>query len=309
MKGIVADMGAPSEPRHEPAMLEEVVRFLDPTPGEVMVDCTCGLGGHARAVAERILPDGVLIAIDRDAEVLALAQRNLAKFGRHVRFFHADFSELATVLSQSGYEKVDGVLFDLGVSSVQLDDPSRGMSFQAEGKLDMRMDRSQGLTAAHVVNTFPEPKLAQIFWEFGEERWSRKIARRIVREREKGPINTTTQLARLIYDTMGGRRERIHPATRCFQALRIFVNAEIRALQKALYLVYDYVRAGARIVVISFQSLEDRVVKEAFRGEEDKGRVRILTPKVVRPGAEEVARNPRSRSAKLRAAERTSAEA
>jgi 16S rRNA (cytosine1402-N4)-methyltransferase len=197
------------------------------------------------------------------------------------------------------------VLFDLGVSAVQLDTASRGMSFRLEGDLDMRMDRSQGQTAAHVVNTFPESKLSQIFWEFGEERWARKIARRIVRERRKGPISSTTQFARLICDTIGGRRERIHPATRCFQALRIFVNSEIQALQKALCIVYDYLSPTARIVVISFQSLEDRVVKEAFRGEEDKGRVRILTPKVVRPGAEEVARNPRSRSAKLRVAERT----
>ena len=302
----MADMDAQMEPRHEPVMLEEAVRFLDPTPGEVMVDCTCGLGGHARAIARKILPGGVLIGIDRDEEVLALAQKNLAEFGRQVRFFHANFTELATVLSQAGYEKVDGVLYDLGVSSLQLDSPIRGMSFQREGPLDMRMDRSQGLTAAQVVNTFPEAKLSQIFWDYGEERWARKIARRIVRERAKGPIRSTTHLAELIYDTIGGRRQRIHPATRCFQAIRIFINSEISALQEALHVVYRYTKEGSRVVVIAFHSLEDRIVKESFRECEDKGLVRVLTPKVVRPTAGEVERNPRSRSAKLRAVERTS---
>jgi len=293
---------------HEPVMLQESLQFLAPSPGDVIADCTVGAGGHARAILERILPGGKLIAIDRDPKMLALARKNLAKFEGHVRFFQANFTEIATVLSQSGCSRVDGMLFDLGVSSAQLDDPSRGLSFQLEGPLDMRLDQSTGIRAYDVVNTFPEAKLAEIFWKFGEERWSRRIARAIVQERSKGPITGTTQLARLIYSAIGGRRMPIHPATRCFMALRIFINSEISSLQETLYVVYGHLGEGARIVSIDFHSLEDRIVKEAFREQAKAGLVRILTPKVVRPTAQEVARNPRSRSAKLRAAERTAME-
>ena len=300
-------MGAQMELRHEPVMLHETLQFLAPSPGDVIVDCTVGTGGHARALAERILPGGVLIAVDRDATMLAKAMKNLAQFGRQVRYFHASFTKLATVLSQAGYDKVDGVLYDLGFSSVQMDDPSRGLSFQQEGPLDMRFDQSQGLTAEQVVNTFPEAKLSEIFFKLGEERWARRIARRIVQERRKGPLKGTTHLAELIRNTIGSGNQRIHPATRCFQALRIFANSEISALQEGLHIVYRYMAQGARIVAISFHSLEDRIVKESFKGQETEGLVRILTPKVVRPVPAEMARNPRSRSAKLRAAERTSA--
>jgi 16S rRNA (cytosine1402-N4)-methyltransferase len=272
----------------------------------VIVDSTVGLGGHARAILERILPGGLLIAMDRDAEMLALAHKNLSEFGSRVRFFQASFAELAPVLSKVGYEKVDGVIFDLGVSSAQLDDPSRGFSFQREGPLDMRFDRSTGTTAYDVVNTFSAQDLADVFWRFGEERWARRIARRIVQERAKGPIRTTTQLASVISSSISGRTWSIHPATRCYQAIRILVNAEISSLQETLRIVYRYLNPGGRIVVIDFHSLEDRAVKESFREQERVGIIKILTRKVVRPGEEEVARNPRSRSAKLRAAERTS---
>ena len=301
-------MDATSEPRHVPVMLEEAMHFLAPSPGDVIVDATAGMGGHARAIAQKILPGGVLIAVDRDVEMLELARKNLAEFGRQVRYFHANFTELGTVLSQIGYERVDGVLYDLGVSSAQLDDPTRGLSFQRDSRLDMRLDRSQRLTAEEVVNTYSESKLADIFWQYGEERWARKIARRIVQERAKGPITGTIHLAELIHSTIGGRRGHIHPATRCFQALRIFVNSEILSLQEGLHIVYRYLKETARVVVISFESLTDRIVKESFREQEDKGLVRVLTPKVVRPTDGEVERNARSRSAKMRAAERTGAD-
>ncbi len=285
-------------------MVEEVLQFLVPSPGKVIADCTAGLGGHGRAILEKILPGGTLIALDRDAETLELARRNLAAFGRRVRYFHANFSDLGTVLSQAGYEKVDGVLYDLGVCSAQLDDPGRGLSFQQEGPLDMRLDRSQNMTAFEVINTFSERELADIFWRYGEERHARRIARAIVQERKKGAIRGTIQLADLIYRTIGGRKGHIHPATRSYQGLRIFVNSEISSLQEALSVVYRYLKDGGRIVAISFHSLEDRVVKETFREQEARGLLRIATPKVVKPALEEVGRNPRSRSARLRAAER-----
>jgi 16S rRNA (cytosine1402-N4)-methyltransferase len=290
-------------------MVREALDFLAPSPGDVIADCTAGAGGHARAILERILPGGRLIAIDRDPEMLALARKNLGDLSRHARFFQASFTEIAAVLSQVGHEKVNGMLFDLGVSSVQLDDPSRGLSFQQEGPLDMRLDRSSGIRAYDVVNTFSEARLADVFWEFGEERWSRRIARAIVRERSKGPITGTTQLARLVQSTIGGRAGGIHPATRCFMALRILVNSEISSLRRALSTAYEDLGTGARIVVISFHSLEDRIVKDTFREQARSGLLKVLTPKVVRPTEEETTRNARSRSAKLRAAERTAVQA
>lgn len=292
------------EARHEPVMVREALELLAPSPGKVIVDCTVGAGGHARALIQKLLPGGKLIALDCNDKMLELARKNLSEFGEQVCFFQANFADLSVVLSQAGQEEVDGVIFDLGVASDELDDPTLGLSFQVDGPLDMRLSRSVRLTAYEVVNTFSEAKLAEIFWELGEERHARRIARRIVQERAKGPIRSTTQLANIIYDAVGGRREKIHPATRCFLALRLFVNDELEVLKRGLNAVPTHLRPGGRVVVISFHSLEDRIVKNTYKEWEKQGVVQILTRKVMRPCAEEVARNPRSRSAKMRAAER-----
>lgn len=302
-------------------MPQEVLAALEPRPGGIYLDGTVGGGGHARLILEASAPDGRLIGLDRDPAALLRAGEVLAPFGDRAVLRHRNFSEAAEVLSELGIEGLDGMLLDLGVSSHQLDTPERGFSFRAEAPLDMRMDPTAGETAAEVLNTADAAELARIFREYGEERWAGRIARRIVKVREERPLRTTGELAELVRDAVPGGHvpSRIHPATRVFQALRIHVNRELEHVDAGLRRGLDLLRPGGRLAVISFHSLEDRIVKHLFQ-QEAKGclcppripacicghipRVELLTRKGVRAGEAEVADNPRARSAILRAVRR-----
>lgn len=286
---------------HLPVLLEEVLEALAVRPAGLYVDGTVGLGGHAHAILDRSAPDGRLLGVDRDAESLERARLRLAGHGERVRLMHADYRELPQIL---GAERPRGVLLDLGLSSAQLDTPERGFSFQVEGPLDMRMDRSQHETAAHLVNRLPEKELADLFFHLGEEPAARRIARAVVRERDRAPIRTTTQLAAVVRRAAGRRRgRRLDPATRAFQALRIAVNRELEGLGSLLAELAARLAPGGRMAVVAFHSLEDRQVKQAFRALGTEG-FRLLTRKPVRPGPDELRRNPRARSARLRGIER-----
>ncbi|MEE9594553.1 MAG: 16S rRNA (cytosine(1402)-N(4))-methyltransferase RsmH [Candidatus Hydrothermarchaeales archaeon] len=288
---------------HQPVMLKEVLKWLGPRPGQIVLDCTLGMGGHAKAILKELGPDGLLLGVDKDEGALEMARKYLAPFAKNARFFHADYRDVESILEEADVKgnKVDGILLDLGASSLQFDSPERGFSFRQEGPLDMRMDSSQKVTAARLLEKLSEKELADIFKRFGEERWSRRIARAIKRE---SPIETTTQLANLIARTVPGKRGRIHPATRVFQALRIAVNQELESLEVFLGNCYRFQRPGGRTVAISFQSLEDRIVKHAFLKGSRDGIYHILTKKPVQSSQEEIQVNIRSRSAKLRAVER-----
>jgi 16S rRNA (cytosine1402-N4)-methyltransferase len=296
----------PCEPRHVSVLPAEVLNALAPQPGEVFVDATCGAGGHSRLIAERVGPAGRVIALDRDPAMLDLARSRLKDWP--VTFVQASFDELPDVLSNLGMAQVDGVLADLGVCSDQLDDPSRGLSFGRVGPLDMRLNPAEGEPASALLRRLDERALADLIYEYGEERFSRRIARRIVEERKHAPLETTEQLADLVRrcvprPTRSSRgRPSIDSATRVFQALRIAVNDELDALDRLLKLLPSCIRPGGRAAMISFHSLEDRRVKNAFR---DRSQWEALTKKPVQAGDEEVRANPRSRSAKLRAARRT----
>lgn len=292
-------------PTHVPVMRAEVIEWLEPGRGGVYVDCTVGLGGHAEALLE----EGAsrLIGLDRDGEALELAGATLARWGSRVELVHADFRSLASVLDRRGLVTVDGVLADLGVSSWQLEAEGRGFSFQRDEPLDMRMDRSGGRTAADLLAEAAESELADIIFTRGEERFSRRIARAIVGAREREPVRTTGQLARIVRRAIPRTgRWRIDPATRTFQALRIEVNGELDGLDGFLAEAAGRLGAGRRLAVVTFHSLEDRIVKHAFRrlGRDERASFLVATRKPVVPGVEEVDRNPRARSAKLRVLER-----
>src|SRR5262245_20596677 len=295
--------GAP--PRHVSVLPVEVLGALQPQPGEVFVDATVGAGGHARLLAERLGPGGRLIGLDQDAAMLDQARPRLE--GLPVTLVHANFDRLRDVLDELGVAAADGVLADLGVCSDQLDDPARGLTFQQEGPLDMRLDPSQGEPAGALLKRLNERDLADLIYQLGEERFSRRIARRIVEERRRAPLETTAQLAELVRRCVPRMKGRpgIDPATRTFQALRIAVNDELGALDRLLAALPGCVKPGGRAAVISFHSLEDRRVKQAFR---DRQHWQVLTPKPVQTGDAEVAQNPRARSAKLRAAVRLAEE-
>jgi len=306
---------------HLPVLPEEVLTLLDPAPGGIYLDGTVGGGGHARLILEASAPSGRLIGLDRDPSALRKAAEVLAPFGDRVVLRHRNFSEAARVLTELGISGLDGMLLDLGVSSHQLDEASRGFSFRGEAPLDMRMDPTSGPTAADLVNTAAAEELARIFREFGEERWAGRIARRIVQVRQQHPLTTTRQLAELVRDAVPGGKApaRIHPATRVFQALRIQVNQELEHVSRGIAEAIDLLNPGGRLVVISFHSLEDRIVKRFFQ-EEAKGcicpprlptcvcnhrpRLELLTRKGVRGSDAEVEANPRARSAVLRAVRR-----
>jgi 16S rRNA (cytosine1402-N4)-methyltransferase len=297
-----SDQGAPA---HEPVMVDEVVGFLEPSRGGLFVDCTVGLGGHARA----LLASGAtrVLGLDRDSEALALAAEALRPWSDRVELVHADYRDLRAVLHARGIEAIDGALADLGVSSIQLDAPDRGFSFRHDAPLDMRMDRGRGATAAERLREVSSTELADVIYRYGEERFSRRIARAIVAARDTAPITTTGQLAEIVRRAVPGRGpRRIDPATRTFQALRIWVNNELEGLDLFLRDAARLLRAGARLVAITFHSLEDRIVKHTFRALAAGSEIvlRILTKKPLVPGEAEIARNPRARSAKLRAAER-----
>jgi 16S rRNA (cytosine1402-N4)-methyltransferase len=290
---------------HRPVLLEEALALLAVRPGGLYVDGTLGLGGHAAAILERSAPEGRVIGLDRDRSALARAGEALARFGDRARLEHGDFREIPRHLSG---RPSDGILLDLGISSLQLDDPARGFGFKQDGPLDMRMDQGAGESAAELVDRLPETELADLLYRFGEERASRRIARAIVAARRKGPIETTGALAEVV------RRSGVRPshpghhvATRTFQALRIAVNQELFGLGEALRALAACLAAGGRLAVISFHSLEDREVKHAFRALAAEGGFTVLTRKPVRPGPAELAANRRARSAKLRAVVREAA--
>lgn len=289
---------------HVPVLLEAIVAILQPRPGGRYLDATVGVGGHAETILRASEPTGTLVGIDRDAEALALARQRLDVFGERVMLLHGRY-ECLTELVGAG-RAFDGILFDLGASSLQLDTAARGFSFGREGPLDMRMDRSEGTTAADVVARLPEQELADLIFRFGEERWSRRIARAIVEARQEEPIRSTTALANVVSRAIPRRHwpRHIHPATRTFQALRIVVNDELSRLDRALAQAVDLLHPAGRVVAISFHSLEDRVVKQEWRNMAAAGTVRILTKRPMRPGEAETTANPRARSAKLRAVER-----
>jgi 16S rRNA (cytosine1402-N4)-methyltransferase len=306
---------------HEPVLLHEALELLDPRPGQVLVDATLGLGGHAEAMLERVAPTGRVVGIDRDPLALERALARLARFGESLTALHGDHADLPQLLAECRLEAVDGILFDLGLSSMQLDDPQRGFSFRFDAPLDMRMDPGQPNTAASLLAELTEEELRRVLWRYGEERRARAIARAIVERRKRAPLRRTGELAELVRHVAGpaAARYRIDPATRTFQALRIAVNGEIDALEQTLEQAERLLRPGGRLVVISFHSLEDRCVKHLLRGLAAccvcppdlpvcgcgrQDRVRILTSKPVRASVDEIARNPRSRSAKLRAAEK-----
>ncbi len=305
---------------HAPVMPREAVDLLGCRPGGIYVDATLGLGGHSQIILERILPGGILIGLDRDEESLDKARTRLRGFGESVRFFHENFKNLPLVLNNLAIKPIDGILLDLGVSSYQLLSPGRGFSFQADSPLDMRMDRRQRWTAADLVNNLPEDELADIIYQYGEERLSRRIAAAIVAVRAQNPITQCAQLAEIVTRVFKVKSfPSIHPATKTFQALRIAVNQELEGLEEFLIEACSFLRPGGRLVVIAFHSLEDRIVKRAFRrlaGQcvcerppelctcSRQPLAVVLTHKPLKPGAEELAVNPRSRSARLRALER-----
>ena len=279
-------------------MLGECLEYLAIRPDGIFLDVTAGLGGHSGAIAAR-LTSGFVIANDRDAESLAQARNNTAAYADRIRFHQGSFTDLRGALAANGVQQVDGLLADLGVSRYQLTEPERGFSLMADGPLDMRMDRSQGRTAEELVNFTSEKELADLIFQFGEERRSRRIARALVRAR---PISTTGRLARVIEEAVP-RTTRLHPATQTFMALRLAVNDEPGELDALLQAAPDLVKTGGRIVIVSFMSLEDRKVKESFRELKRTGRASILTKKPLTPSEQEVRQNPPSRSAKLRAVE------
>ena len=288
---------------HEPVMVAEVIEQLEPGRGGVFVDCTVGLGGHARALIEA--GASRLIGLDRDPAAVAAARDALSGFGDRVEVVHADYRRVAAVLDERGVAKVDGVLADLGVSSMQLDAPGRGFSFRQDDPLDMRMDTTAGPTAAEALRDVDERTLADVIYEFGEERHSRRVARQIVAARERGPIETTGQLAEIVRRAISRKGyTRIDPATRTFQAIRIWLNRELEGLDSFLGVAARRLADGGRMAVITFHSLEDRIVKHTLRAlAAEHAGLRIRTKRPLVPSEAEIGRNPRARSAKLRAVE------
>ena len=298
--------------RHSPVMPSEVLYWLLGDGRKIFLDCTVGYSGHAEKLLEGSGPEGRLVGLDRDRSAIEASRQRLSQFGARAILIHGHFMELKQHLSEHGLSQVDGIIFDLGVSSPQLDEPARGFSFQNDGPLDMRMDQSIGGTAADLINRWPEAQLADAIFQFGEERFSRRIARAIVRARERHPLGTTKELVSVIEGAVPAnyRHGRLHCATRTFQALRISVNQELDCLETALRDAVDVLSPGGRLCVISFHSLEDRIVKHTFRalsGKEDPALV-VLTKKPQVSTREESDRNPRSRSAKLRVIQRVSKE-
>ncbi len=286
---------------HQPVLTDAVMEYLAPRPGATVVDATLGLGGHARAILERLGETGRLIGIDQDEQALQAAKHNLSPYQNRLVVVHGNFRDLVQLVQRAiGSVRVDGILFDLGVSSLQLDDATRGFSFNKPAKLDMRMSEG-ALTAERVVNTYSADELARIFRDYGEEPKAEAIARRIVEARRRQPITTTNQLVSVIGGYLGAK---IHPATRVFQALRIGVNDELGALRAALPQAVELLKPGGRLVMISFHSLEDRIVKHFFKTLTTGGSGQLLTKKAVTPSWEERKTNRRARSAKLRAIER-----
>jgi 16S rRNA (cytosine1402-N4)-methyltransferase len=293
---------------HVPVLVEEVLQYLDCRPDRIYVDGTVGSGGHSRKILERSSPTGKLIGLDWDEEAIERARKNLSLFEGRVALRKGNFKDLKSVLKSLSIPGVDGILLDLGVSTEQLESRERGFSFRWDGPLDMRMSQETEITAQDFLRNLPPSGLETLLREYGEERWARRIARNIVRRRQTAPIRTTGELVEAIEESVPGSRGRIHPATRTFQALRISVNEELNNLRAFLDSAPDLLRPKGRLCIISYHSLEDRIVKNLFRhwtrgGKGEEKPFGLLTPKPVVPAAEEVSRNPRARSAKLRAVE------
>jgi 16S rRNA (cytosine1402-N4)-methyltransferase len=313
-------MAAP-QVEHIPVLLDEVIELLAPRAGQAFIDCTVNGGGHSAAILERTAPDGPLLALDADPGAVARAEARLAQYGERVHVVQSNFRAVSTVARTQEFDGVAGILMDLGFSSNQLEGSGRGFSFGRDEPLDMRFDPSSGRSVADFLSSADREDIARVLWELGEETHSRRIADAIVERRAREPMTRTQQLADLVARTIGGHKGRIHPATRTFQALRIFVNDELGALREALPQALSVLRRGGRLAVISFHSLEDRIVKTFLRREAGldpdpiprgipftspraPAQVQILTRRPITPAAAEVARNPRSRSARLRVAER-----
>ena len=292
-----------SAPTHIPVLLQETIEALAVQPGGRYIDCTLGAGGHAAAILEHSSPGGQLLGIDADPEAIKLARSRLEAYSGSTVLVSQNFVNLRSICAKYNFYPVHGILFDLGLSSLQLNGSGRGFSFRHDAPLDMRLNPHQPVTAADIINTFPETKLAQLIKTFGEENHSGRIARYIVRQR---PVKTTFELAEIVEQATGGRRGRIHPATRTFLALRIAVNRELEHLQSALEQAAGLLGLGGRLVVISYHSLEDRIVKYFMREEAsgETARLKLINKRVITPSLAEIQFNPRSRSAKLRAAER-----
>lgn len=302
---------------HQPVMVEETLHFLSPRPGGVYVDCTLGAGGHAEAILRAVGGRCTLIGVDRDPDALTRARYNLGALSASLKLVRADFADLDWIVQSQDVDKVDGILLDLGMSSMQVDTAERGFSFRHDGPLDMRMDPSQEQTAADVVNAYPEEELVRVLRTYGEERHAGRIARAIVSARRKRPLRTTSELTALLEQSYPAGSRRQHPARRTFQALRIEVNQELQSLESVLRAAPDVLAADGRIVVISYHSLEDRMVKRIFASFAGKGTalpglgapaatgvLAELTPNAVLPSSAETERNPRASAARLRAAVR-----
>ena len=291
---------------HKSVLVNEALGFLGPKKGEVVLDATVGCGGHAEEILKRILPGGKLIGIDCDKKILTIAEQRLSKFKKSLQLIYDNFRNLDRVLARLNIKKIDCALFDLGVSSLQLDDAARGFSFKKSARLDMRMDEAVKISAYDFVNSASEYELDEILRDYGEERYHKRIAGAIVKRRKKQPIEKTTELARIIYENTPARyrKFKIDPATRTFQALRIAVNNELGALKEALAKIPDYLNPGGRLVTICFNSLEDRIAKQYFRQMVKKNIYLNLTKKPVTPQESEAKENPRARSAKLRAVQK-----
>lgn len=291
---------------HVPVMPREIVEFLNPAAGGIFLDGTLGLAGHSTLIAQKIGDSGHLIGLDRDGQSLALAREHLSFFRGKLDLVQSNFSDMDAVLKRLGVEQVDGMVFDLGISSYQLDGEQRGFSFKAQGPLDMRMDQTNPVSAQNLVNDLSEEDLANIIFEFGEERYSRRIARSIVQYRKRQRLTTAKELEEIIFTSVpvSYRRQKIHPATRTFQALRIAVNRELDSLAELMEKFVERLKVGGRIAVISFHSLEDRIVKEKFKELSKKNEVSLLFKKPLRPRDDEININSRARSARLRVAER-----
>jgi len=293
---------------HIPVLVEEICFWLDPKPGGIYVDCTLGVGGTSLKILEKAGENAHIIGLDRDSQAIAYAKKKLSKFGKSINILNGNFSHIRDFVHDAGYEKVDGIVFDLGVSSLQLDQPERGFSFSLSGPLDMRMDQTQGATAADLVNYLSEKELADVIYAYGEERYSRRIARAIVQTRSTGLIQTTQTLVAVLERALPipYKKGRLHFATRTFQALRIRVNRELDLLEPALRDAVALLKEGGRVCVVAFHSLEDRIVKHTFRSmaQGERPQISLLTKKPVIPSETEIRQNPRARSAKLRVAER-----
>ena len=291
---------------HIPVMLEEVIENLKPKTGGIYVDGTLGLGGHAKEILKRIGPQGRLIGIERDSKSLSNARENLGSFLEQCQLVQSNFRDINQVLDSLKIHKVDGILLDLGISSYQLDDPQRGFGFKTNGPLDMRMNQDEQKSAADLVNESSQEELIKVIKEFGEERYAKRIAQTIVRERRMSPIKTTQELRQIILKSVPGHyaKYRIDPATRTFQALRIAVNRELDALKEVVAKSVECLNVGGRLCVISFHSLEDRIVKQSIRDLKHQGKLERIVKKPLRPNAKELFKNPRARSARLRVAER-----